>query len=37
MPDSYFSGSKTAEAEYHLGALTPLSVAYVMALQDGII
>ena len=37
MPDSYFSGSKTAEAEYHLGALTPLSVAYAMALQDGII
>jgi hypothetical protein len=35
--DSYFSGSKTAEAEYRLGATTPLSVAYGMAVNDGII
>jgi len=36
-PDSYFSGSKTAEAEYKLGAYTPLSTAYGMAVADGII
>lgn len=35
--NSYFAGSKTAEAEYYLGAMTPLSVAYRMAMDDGII
>jgi len=33
--DSYFSGAKTAEAEYYLGQVTPLSVAYGTALDDG--
>jgi len=35
--DSYFSGTKTAEAEYYMGQATPLSVAYGMAINDGII
>ena len=35
--DDYYSGSKTAQAEYYIGALTPLAVAYGMALDDGII
>jgi hypothetical protein len=34
---SVYTGSKTAEAEYALGALTPLSVAYGMAIEDGFI
>ena len=33
--DSYFSGSKTAKAEYYLGEVTPLSIAYGMAKDDG--
>jgi hypothetical protein len=35
--EQYYSGSKTAEAEYYLGAITPLAVAYGMALDDGIV
>jgi len=35
--ENYFSGTKTAEAEYYLGQFTPLSVAYGMAISDGII
>ena len=31
------SGCKTAEAEYYLGAHTPLSVAYAVAIDEGII
>ncbi|MHA1972884.1 MAG: hypothetical protein ACTSW1_07820 [Candidatus Hodarchaeales archaeon] len=30
-------GSRTAEAEYQLGIVSPLAVAYGMAIQDGII
>jgi hypothetical protein len=36
-PGSVYSGSKTAEAEYMIGAVTPLSVAYGMAMEDGFI
>ena len=32
-----YKGSKTAEAEYMLGVITPLSVAYGMAVEDGFI
>jgi hypothetical protein len=35
--DSVFTGSKTAEAEYYLGTITPLSVAYSLAKDDGFI
>ena len=35
--EDYYSGSKTAQAEYYIGAITPLAVAYGMALDDGII
>lgn len=35
--DDYYSGSKTAQAEYYTGVLTPLAIAYGMALDDGII
>jgi hypothetical protein len=35
--DDYYNGSKTAQAEYYTGAITPLAVAYGMALEDGII
>lgn len=35
--DHYYSGSKTAEAEYYMGAVTPLAIAYGMALEDGVI
>ncbi len=35
--DSYYSGSKTAEAEYYIGSITPLAIAYGMALEDGVI
>jgi len=31
------SGSRTAEAEYHLGVNSPLAVAFGMAVQDGLI
>ncbi len=34
---SAYKGSKTAEAEYMLGAVTPLSVAYGIAVEDGFI
>jgi len=34
---STYVGSKTAEAEYYMGAMTPLSVAYGMAIEDGFI
>jgi hypothetical protein len=34
-PDHYFSGSKSAQAEYYLGQITPLSIAYGMALDNG--
>lgn len=32
-----YTGSKTAEAEYYMGVITPLSVAYGMAIDDGFI
>jgi hypothetical protein len=35
--EEYYSGSKTAEAEYYMGLATPLSIAYGMAVDDGII
>ncbi len=35
--DDKYSGSKTAEAEYYLGTMTPLAIAFAMALEDGII
>lgn len=35
--ENYMSGSKTAEAEYYLGAATPLAIAYGIAIEDGII
>jgi len=35
--EQYYSGTKTAEAEYLLGQVTPLAVAYSMAMEDGII
>jgi len=35
--DDYYSGSKTAEAEYYLGQYTPLSIAYAIAYEDGFI
>lgn len=31
------TGSKTAKAEYYMGAMTPLSVAYAIAKEDGFI
>lgn len=33
--DNITSGSKTAEAEYYLGQLTPLSVTYALAKEQG--
>ena len=33
--DHYFSGSKSAQAEYYLGQVTPLSIAYGMAIDNG--
>jgi hypothetical protein len=35
--EEYYSGTKTAEAEYYMGMPTPLSIAYGMALEDGVI
>ncbi len=35
--DSVYTGSKTAEAEYYMGAFTPLAIAYGMAIDDGFI
>ena len=35
--ENYMTGSKTAEAEYLLGATTPLSIAYGLAVEDNII
>jgi hypothetical protein len=35
--NDYYSGSKTAEAEYYMGAITPLAIAYGMALDDGLV
>ena len=37
LEENYLSGSKTAEAEYFLGEMTPLSVAYGLAVEDNII
>jgi len=34
---SKYTGAKTAEAEYMMGMMTPLSVAYGMAVEDGFI
>ncbi len=34
---SVYTGSKTAEAEYYMGAFTPLAIAYGMAVDDGFI
>jgi len=33
----HFTGSHSAKAEYYLGEKTPLSVAYSMALDDGLV
>jgi len=35
--ESVFTGSKTAEAEYKVGSITPLSIAYSLAIDDGFI
>lgn len=35
--EEYYSGSKTAEAEYRLGAITPLAIAFSMAREEGVI
>jgi hypothetical protein len=35
--DCRFVGSNIARDEYHLGAMTPLSVAYSMAVDDGLV
>ncbi len=35
--EQYYSGSKTAHAEYALGAVTPLAIAYSFALDEGVI
>lgn len=35
--NSYYSGAKTAEAEYLMGAITPLAIAYGMAVEDGLV
>lgn len=37
LDNDRISGCKSAEAEYYLGAHTPLSVAYAIALDEGII
>jgi len=37
LKENYVSGSKTAEAEYLLGEMTPLSLAYGLAVEDNII
>jgi hypothetical protein len=37
LDEDRISGCRTAEAEYYLGAHTPLSVAYAVALDEGII
>lgn len=36
-PECNFTGSQSAKAEYYLGEMTPLSVAYGMALEDGLV
>ena len=36
-PDNIYSGAKVAAAEYFQGAMTPLSVAFGMAVEDGFI
>lgn len=36
-PDSYFQGSKTAKVEYKSGQMTPLGIAYAMAIEGGYI
>ncbi len=36
-PECEHRGSRTAEAEYYLGSITPLSVAYGIAIEDGFI
>jgi hypothetical protein len=36
-PDSVYSGAKVAAAEYFQGAMTPLSIAFGMAVEDGFI
>lgn len=35
--DCHFSGSDIARDEYYLGNMTPLSVAYSMAVDDGLV
>jgi len=37
LDNEYITGTKTAEAEYYMGAMTPLSIAYSVALDEGII
>ena len=37
MTDSVYSGAKVAAAEYFQGAVTPLSIAFGMAIEDGFI
>ena len=36
-PSCNYTGSHSAKAEYYLGEMTPLSVAYGMALEDGLV
>lgn len=37
LVDSVYSGAKVAAAEYFQGAVTPLSIAFGMAVEDGFI
>lgn len=37
VPENHMTGSANARSEYHLGMMTPLSVAYGMAVYDGYI
>jgi hypothetical protein len=37
IPENHMTGSANARSEYHLGMMTPLSVAYGMAVHDGYI
>ena len=36
-PDNMYSGAKVAAAEYFTGAMTPLSIAFGMAVEDGFV
>jgi hypothetical protein len=36
-PSNFYSGAKTAAAEYFTGTVTPLAIAFAMAVEDGYI